>query len=232
VIQSAEFRNGVKDILPMVAAYAPIATLWGAIAASKGLSPMEATAMSAWGYSGTAQFIAMDLWKDPVPLFTLVVALLVVNLRHVLMSASLSSKLTKIDRKLVPGLLYWLTDEAWAMLERRALTKELTASYYAGVALPIWPTWFGFSALGAMLGKGLGDTAWIGLDFAFSSMFIAVLAGFWKGRETGFILIASAAAAVLAKLYLPGTWYIMAGALGGVIAACLVPPTKAPDPSP
>jgi len=38
----SEFRLGFADILPMVIAYAPIAMLWGTLAAGKGFSPLEA----------------------------------------------------------------------------------------------------------------------------------------------------------------------------------------------
>jgi 4-azaleucine resistance transporter AzlC len=214
-----EFFHGLRDIAPMMLAYFPIGALWGAIAASKGLSASQALAMSAWGYSGASQFVAMDLWKQPVPLFTLAVALLVVNLRHVLMSASISRQLGHMRKGVVAGLLFWLTDEAWAMLERRALSRELTVPYYLGVAVPIWPTWFGSAFLGNIVGAQFGDGRFIGLDFAFSAMFIAVLAGFWKGPRTGLVLAASAAAAVVAKIYLPGTWYIMAGAVAGMLVA-------------
>jgi 4-azaleucine resistance transporter AzlC len=214
-----DFLQGVKDILPMVVAYAPIALLWGAISASKGLDPLQALAMSAWGYSGASQFVAMDLWAQPLPMITLIAALLVVNLRHVLMSASISRHMRRMRGGVVGALLFWLTDEAWAMLERRALVRELNASYYLGVAVPIWPTWFGCAFLGNVLGAQFGDGKFIGLDFAFSAMFIAVLAGFWKGPRTGLVLVASAAAAVVAKLYLPGTWYIMAGAVAGMVMA-------------
>jgi 4-azaleucine resistance transporter AzlC len=214
-----EFTQGVKDIAPMVVAYVPIALLWGAISASKGLDPLQALMMSAWGYSGASQFVAMDLWANPVPLFTLIAALLVVNLRHVLMSASIARHLTHLRGGVVGGLLFWLTDEAWAMLERRATSKQLTVPYFLGAAVPIWPAWFGAAFVGNMVGAEFGDGKFIGLDFAFSAMFIAVLAGFWKGRRTGLVLVASAAAAVLAKLYLPSTWYIMAGAVAGMITA-------------
>lgn len=116
-------------------------------------------------------------------------------------------------------LLFWLTDEAWALIERRALNRAITPAYFAGVAIPLWICWTVFSAIGAWLGKALGDTSALGLDFAFAAMFIAVLAGFWKGPSTAAVLIASAGAAVLAKLYLPGAWYIMAGGVAGMMVA-------------
>jgi 4-azaleucine resistance transporter AzlC len=217
-----ELLEGFKDIAPMMLAYAPIAALWGAIAASKELDPLQTLAMSAFVYSGASQFIAMDLWASPVPLVTILLALVVVNLRHVLMSASISRHMS-FGRTKTTGLLYWLTDEAWAMMERRALTDTLTPAYCIGVSLPIWPTWFAFSVLGNVLGGFFKNTDVIGLDFAFSAMFIAVVAGFWKGKETGAVIAASAVAAVLAKLYLPGTWYILSGAFAGMIIAVLFP---------
>ena len=77
------------------------------------------------------------------------------------------------------------------------------------------------TVIGAMVGRGLGDPAAYGFDFAFSALFIAILAGFWRGPRTGAILAASGAVSALAKLFVPGAWYIVLGGLAGVIAAAL-----------
>jgi predicted branched-subunit amino acid permease len=74
------------------------------------------------------------------------------------------------------------------------------------------------SLAGSIAGAFVGDPKTIGLDFAFSAVFIVLVMGFWKGRETGAVLAASAAAAVLAHQFLPGVWYIAAGAATGVAA--------------
>jgi predicted branched-subunit amino acid permease len=214
-----DLRRGFLDIFPMTLAYAPIAALWGTVAASKGLSPLEAILMSAGVYSGAGQFVAMDLWQKSMPLALFIFAIGTVALRHVLMSASVSRHIAGFPRGIASILLFWLTDEAWAMVERRALTQPITKSYYVGVALPLWPTWIAFTGIGATLGSALGDTTRIGLDFAFAAMFIAVLAGFWKGPKTATVLIASSLFAVLAKIYLPGAWYILAGGISGIIVA-------------
>jgi 4-azaleucine resistance transporter AzlC len=215
----SEFTQGLKDIWPMLIAYMPIALLWGTVAAGQGLSPLQAWAMSFFVYSGAAQFVSMDLLKSGTPLLLLVITILTVSMRHVLMSASVSRHMAAIPKSKASVLLFWLTDEAWALIERRALTHPISASYFAGVALPLWPTWFLFCALGTYLGNALGDTARFGLDFAFAAMFIAVLAGFWKGTSTALVLIASAAVAVLVKLYVPGAWYIILGGLAGMLVA-------------
>jgi predicted branched-subunit amino acid permease len=222
-LNKSEFRQGLRDIAPMTIAYAPIAALWGTVAASKGLSPLEAVLMSAGLYSGAAQFVAMDLWNTGIPLLMLVLTIATVSLRHVLMSASIARHIASFPKLKASALLFWLTDEAWAMLERRALTKPITPSYFLGVGMPLWPNWFFFTGLGAWFGAGIekGQAERFGLDFAFAAMFIAVVAGFWKGTGTAMILIASSIAAVAGKLMLPGAWYVLAGGVAGMLVAAL-----------
>ena len=72
---------------------------------------------------------------------------------------------------------------------------------------------------GATLGAFLGDPVTLGLDFAFPAVFIVLVMGFWKGPETGAVLLASGAAAVLTQHFIPGVWYIAAGALAGLVTA-------------
>ncbi len=218
----SEFKRGVLDIAPITIAYAPIAMLWGTVAVAHGLSPLEAVLMSAGVYSGAAQFVAMDLWLSGIPLAMLVLTIATVSLRHVLMSASVSRHMGSFSKLKSSFMLFFLTDEAWAIIERRALKDAITPSYFIGASLPLWPNWALFTGIGAWLGKSLGDTTAFGLDFAFAAMFIAVVAGFWKGRDTALILIASAVAAVSAKLLLPGAWYILAGGCVGMIVAWLL----------
>jgi 4-azaleucine resistance transporter AzlC len=218
---TADFRSGLADIAPILIAYIPISMLWGTLAASKGLSPLESLLMSALVYGGASQFVAVEMWRDPLPIILMVVTVFVVNLRHALMSASISRHLGGIPLRWHPVMMYFLTDEAWAMAERQALTRPLTLAYYLGVAAPLWPIWFGFTFVGAWLGSKLGDTAAIGLDFAFAAMFISILAGFWKGPRTGGVIVVSAAVAIAAKTYLPGAWYIVLGGLAGALVAAI-----------
>ncbi|HEY7749171.1 MAG TPA: AzlC family ABC transporter permease [Aestuariivirgaceae bacterium] len=211
-----EFRRGFLDILPILAAAFPIGLLWGTLAVKKGLSPLEAGLLSASAFGGAAQFVAIDLWRDPVPWLLLVSSVFVVNIRHVLMGASLSRHVEHIPRVMRPVLMFLMVDEVWALSERRALSGPLTWAYYLGLGLPLWINWTVSTVLGAVVGLGLGDPAAYGFDFAFSALFIAILAGFWKGPRTGAVLAASAAAATLTKVLVPGAWYIAAGGLAGV----------------
>ena len=217
-----DFKSGIADAWPMFLAYVPIAMLWGTLAAAKGFSPLEAMLMSALVYAGASQFVAIEMWSATVPILLLVFTIFIINLRHMLYAASISRHMSAIPKGWHAALMYVLTDESWALLERKALTSPLTLGYYLGVAFPLWPTWFLCSAIGAYIGTKLPDPALIGLDFAFAAMFIAILAGFWKGPRTGAVIIISAVVAVLAKTYLPGAWYIVLGGLAGVAVAAIM----------
>ena len=223
-----DFRQGVIDILPILAAACPVALLWGTVAAGKGLSPLEAGLMSFAVFAGASQIIAIELWKEPAPWALLAATAFIVNIRHVLMSASVARHMGPIPAHLRAPILWFLADENWAFCERRALTGPLTLGYYLGLAIPMVTLWTAFSVAGAILGLQLGRPAAIGFDFAFSAMFIGILAGFVKTPQTGAVLAASAVAAALAKLYVPGAWFIIIGGLAGVAVAALLWKPDAP----
>jgi predicted branched-subunit amino acid permease len=70
-----------------------------------------------------------------------------------------------------------------------------------------------------MLGRALGDPSAIGLDFAFSAMFIAILMGFWKGPSTAGVLAMSGAVAAGTYMAFDGPWYIVTGGIAGALYA-------------
>ena len=138
------------------------------------------------------------------------------------MGASLSRHMGHIDPRWRPLLLFMMADENWAFSERRALVAPLTLAYYAGLTAPMMVVWTTSSVVGALAGRSLGDPAAFGFDLAFSAVFIGILAGFWKGPRTGAVLGASAITAALAKVYVPGAWYIVIGGMAGVAAAAML----------
>lgn len=214
-----DFRGGALATLPLTIAVAPIGMIFGVGAAAKGLSVAEAGLMSALVFAGGSQFVALDLWRQPAPWLALGLAALLVNIRHVLLSMSLGGKLEAFPVWLRYLAMLMLADEVWAMAEKRAMAATLTPAWYAGIALPFYVTWVLASLAGVAAGSAIGDPRALGLDFAFTAVFIVLVTGFWKGRETGLILAASGLASILTHHFVPGAWYIAAGAAAGIAAA-------------
>jgi 4-azaleucine resistance transporter AzlC len=220
---------GALTIAPAAVAVVPFGLILGANAAEKGLSAFETATMSATVFAGSAQFLAIDLWTSPAAWAALAFATLLINLRHVLMGASLARRLGRFG----PGTrwlaVFLMADEIWAVAEHRALQQPLTPAFYLGAALPLYANWVVTTTAGAMLGGLIEDPAAWGFDFAFTAVFIGLVAGFWRGRTTLVVACASAAGAILAHKFLPGAWYVVIGAGCGVTVAALLP-QRAPGP--
>ncbi len=215
----ADMRAGAGDIWPIMVAATPIGLLFGALCAAKGLSPAEATLMSILVFAGGAQFAAVELWTYPVPVATLIFSTLLINARHVLMGASLAPKLGRFSLPQRLAGLYFLTDESWALAERRAQQVPLTPAYWFAVAALLPVAWIGSTLVGAMAGSLMGDPKQIGADFAFTALFIGLVAGFWKGRATGIVVAASGIASASVYSLAGPPWHVLAGALSGIAAA-------------
>jgi 4-azaleucine resistance transporter AzlC len=219
----SEFRDALIDIAPALLAGMPMGLLFGALAAAKGISPLEVLLMSSLVFAGGAQFAALGAWQDPLPIAALLISTALINARHILMGASLAPKLrhfTILGRLIGFGLM---ADENWALAERRAADRPLSAGYYFGMAVVFWANWVLWSFLGACLGPTLGDPDRFGADFAFVAIFIGLIVALSKGRRRSFgIVAASAATAALVHAALGSPWHVLSGALAGTAAAALL----------
>jgi 4-azaleucine resistance transporter AzlC len=218
-----EARAGLRDIAPAAIAAIPIGLLFGAVAVAKGLTPAEVALMSALVFAGGAQFAAIEAWVHPAPIMALAFATFLINVRHVLMGASLSPKVT-MTRGQEFFAFFFMTDESWALSERRALEKPVTGAYWVAMGAALYVNWVVSTTLGAILGSFLGDPARLGADFAFTALFIGLIAGFGRSRVTLVTVGVSAAVAALVHQFIGAPWHVASGALAGIAAAYLSAP--------
>jgi predicted branched-subunit amino acid permease len=95
------------------------------------------------------------------------------------------------------------------------------------MALVLWGNWVVSTTLGAMLGSFMGDPARIGADFAFTALFIGLVAGFGRSRVTLVTVGVSAAVAALVHHFIGAPWHVASGALAGIASAYLAAPEEA-----
>lgn len=219
----AEFVAGLVAVSPILVAYMPFAVILGASAVRHGLSGLEIQLMSLMVFAGSAQIMAVDIWQNPAPWLTLALTTLLINMRHILMGASLNTKVAGFPRWMRLPLAFILTDEAWATVERRALGQPLTPAYYFGAAIPLYLNWNLFTGIGAILGDFMPDPERFGFDFAFPAIFICLVAGFVRNWRAVPVILASALAAMIVHHLVAGTWYVIAGAAAGMAAAIALP---------
>lgn len=184
---------GIKAELPILLGVVPFGMVYGAAALRVGLSVGSTQAMSAVVFAGSAQFVIVQLLETGTAALVIALTVCLINLRHVLYSASLAPYLAHLPRRWKWLLAYLLTDEAYAV----AITHYTDSShpprykhwYFLGAGLALWTTWQASTAAGLLLGAAI-PPGW-SLDFAIPLTFIALVVPALQDRAS----IASALAA-------------------------------------
>lgn len=225
-----DIRAGLLDITPILIGMAPFGLAFGTIAGQKGLSPFEVFLMSITVHAGSAQFLAVNMWSDPVAVGAIVFAALLVNLRYVMLGAALVPVIGKLPTAVRTLFLYYHSDESWALtIKRKAAAGAITPQYLAGLCLPLSAVWISTSIIGSVIGRAITDPVAYGFDFVFIALFAALACSFVTGRRSLTVVVASAIVSVLTHRYIPGSWYIFAGGLSGMITGALTRPRHAEE---
>jgi branched chain amino acid efflux pump len=216
-----ELGIGMRESLPVALSVFAYGLVFGVLGRQAGLSGAETILMSAMVFAGSAEFVALGMWATPIPMAGIVMTTLVVNLRHVLMGAVLSPHLRGLPRSLAYAAAFLLTDESWALTMGAIGKGRGSAGYFIGSGLTVYIAWVGATAVGRLLGGAIRDPARWGLDFAFTTVVIALLAGLWKGKSDLLPWTVAAAVAVTTHAVLPGKWYIVLGGMCGSVVGAL-----------
>ncbi len=221
----AEFWAGVRAQLPILLGTSPFGMIYGIIAYEASLPLSVALAMSLLVFAGSSQFIAAQLFASSAAGIVIVLTTFVVNLRHMLYSASVAPYL----RHLAPGwkwlLAFLLTDEAYAVTITRFRQQPSDAApasaqhwFMLGAGLTLWISWQISSAAGYLLGAQI-PASW-SLDFTLALTFIALLAPTLHDRPAVLSALVAGLVAVLARGW-PYSLGLSAGVLAGIVAGLL-----------
>ena len=215
VFTATGLRRGAVGILPVVPAEIAFALVYGIAAAEKGMSALEVALSCMFIFAGASQLVAMDLWREPLPIVTMIASVFVINLRHVLMGATVAPWLARLSPAEIYGSLYFMTDESWgiAVADRRRGNHD--AAFLMGAGATLWLFFVAASVTGHALGgltHGFDPAlfAWLITGF-----FVVLLAGFWRGTADFLPWLVAFAVALATRQVLDGTWYVLTGALAG-----------------
>ncbi len=217
-----EFWNGVRAELPLLIGVFPFGMIYGALALNAGLSASASQLMSSIVFAGSSQFITTQLVHNAAPAFVIIVTIAVVNLRHMLYSASLAPYLKNLSLQWKVLLSYLLTDEAYAPsiinYEKNGV-QPLSHWFLFGAGFSLWFNWQVSTALGIFLGTAI-PAEWP-LDFALPLTFIAMVVPILKNRP----MVASALSAGIVALLafsLPYKLGIILAALTGILIGTIL----------
>lgn len=95
-----DFLRGVKSGMPIAIGYIPIAVAFGLLARSQDIPNFVSLLMSLVIYAGASQFIGINLFVLGTSFGEIVITTFLLNLRHFLMSATLSQRIESKTTKL------------------------------------------------------------------------------------------------------------------------------------
>jgi 4-azaleucine resistance transporter AzlC len=208
--------------LPVAVSIAAYGVVWGVLAGQAGLSVLEVALMSGLVFAGASQFVALDMWTPgALPVLSIVIAAGIVNLRMLLMSATLRPLVGHLSLPKQLGAMFFVSDEQWAMTMAEVRKGTGSVAFLIGTGVLSWFAWMGSTLCGRVLGAFIDDPTKYGLDFAFTATFLALLLGMWRGRGDLLPWIVGALAAILTSKLIEGNWYIIVGGLVGSFAGAL-----------
>jgi 4-azaleucine resistance transporter AzlC len=207
-----QFRAGVKAALPIVLGYLPVGMALGVLARQAGLTPTEVGLMSLLVYAGASQFLAIEMILKGMAWYPIVIATLFINLRHLLMSSTLSLYFNGNRLRTLGLLSAELTDESFAVAMSNTSKIENRPAYLFGLQITSHIAWVTGSVTGALFG-GLINHQSYGIPFALPALFICLLLLQVKKIHHLLIMVIAGISSLLFKWALPGNWYIVLTAL-------------------
>jgi 4-azaleucine resistance transporter AzlC len=212
-----EFIEGIKTELPIAAGVVPFGLIYGVLALEAGLSPLLAVGSSSIVLAGSAQFLAAQLIATGAPAAIILLTTLIINLRHLLYSASVAPHLKHLSVSWKWLLAYLLTDEAYMVAISRYNDDASPAAgkhwFFLGAGLTLWVSWQASTVAGVLLGAQV-PAGW-SLDFTLALTFIGLIVPALKDRPALGAALAAGIVALATALW-PYKLGLMAAALAGI----------------
>ncbi|MGL4489799.1 MAG: AzlC family ABC transporter permease [Rhizobiaceae bacterium] len=219
---SSDFLDGVRRALPVIVSASPFGLLFGALAVDNGLSVFEAALMSATVFAGSSQMVGIELFSDNAPSWVIAFSIFVVNLRHLLYSATTGRHLANFTPLQRYVAFFFLIDPQFAETEREVERKgSFRFSWYMGIGLTFYVIWLALTITGAIFGKLLPEPRPWGIDFLLTIYFLGLVMSFRKRPFWLPVVLVSAVASVIAYKLVGSPWHVSLGAFVGVAFAAV-----------
>jgi 4-azaleucine resistance transporter AzlC len=197
------FWAGLASTAPVVPGAVAFGLVYGLLARQVGLSFPATVIMSLLVCAGAAQFTAVEMWGQAGgPL--IVLTTLIINLRHLLMGASVAPHLRGQPGRWKALLALGLTDESYALAISRYLSGGGSREFFLGANLGLYAGWNLSTVAGAVLGGLVVDPGRWGIELVFPLTFLGLLMPLLIRPLTTVVALASGVVAVTTAAWLPG----------------------------
>ncbi|MBR0204583.1 MAG: AzlC family ABC transporter permease [Synergistaceae bacterium] len=180
--------SAFRASLPVMTGYVVLGLGFGILLSTKGYNALFALLMSLVIYSGTMQFVAIDLFTSGASLAATGMTSLMVSARHLFYGLSMIERYEKVSGLRKIYMIFALTDETYSLV-----CESDDENYCFWVSLLNHIYWTSGSIMGALLGRVLPFDS-RGIDFALTALFVSICVEQWLNNSnhypaiTGFIV--------------------------------------------
>jgi len=164
---------------PVAMGYVPLGAVFGFLFVQAGAAWWLAPLSSLLVYAGAAQYMMIPMLAAGLPVGTIALATLVVNLRHIFYGLSLLDSLPR-GRLRRAYLVFGLTDETYSILT--TLPPGTSQRQITLLVLLNQGWWVLGSTLGALIGAS-AQVHLAGLDFVLAALFAVLAVEQWRSRR-------------------------------------------------
>jgi predicted branched-subunit amino acid permease len=212
---------GARMLVPLAPGMVAFAIAVGSTTAARGFSFADCLLMNIFVYAGMSQMVAMEIWPDTLTLGSIAALAVVagtVNARMLLLGAAFRPWLGSLPSWQAYPMLHLLTDPGWIVAMRYRREGGADVGIYLGGALFFLAAWMAAVSAGYFLGALITNPKAIGLDLVMPVFFAAMLVPIWRGSSNLVPWLTAGAVSLAFYFFVPGWWYVVAGALAGSIA--------------
>jgi 4-azaleucine resistance transporter AzlC len=214
------FLTTVRITLPVFFGYIAIGVPFGLVLVDAGYPVYLAPLMSVFIYAGAGQYMAVSLFAAGVSVPSILLAMLLLNIRHIVYGLSFI-ELFRDAGRWKPYLVFALTDETYALLTGSAVPDGMKpAQFYGLVSLLNQCYWTAGAVIGAVAGK-LIPFSFEGVDFALTALFAVLLIDQLKRTRDALPALIGCAVTVLAIFLVPSQHILVSSLAAGIASLML-----------
>ena len=168
------YLYGIKRSIPVFFGFLPVAITFAILASGAGMNAVETTAMSVLVYAGASQIMAVQMMSAGAGAISIIIATLVLNLRHLIMSTCVFGRvrINNIFVRLLAALA--VTDEGFALITTED-EKKCNVPYVFGVITLTYLSWIFGTVLGTVASNILPQIVADSFGIALYALFIALI---------------------------------------------------------
>lgn len=167
------FHEGIITGIPIVVGYIPVAMAFGLLAKATNISMLDSFLFSSMVFAGASQFMALDLIKTGIAIPEIILATFLLNLRHLMMSASLALRINERKFGKLIFVAFGITDETFSVASLK--DGELTIPFLFGLQGISYSAWLFGTILGYLVGSILPSAVQNSMGIGLYAMFAAIL---------------------------------------------------------